>query len=224
MPSASAIWTQKLSSLTCSRRPTASSAAMLEDGVQSAASLMLTLIHQSPRHGSNERSVSRPPWAVVFWMRVMMVPARRSDHAAEFESRISPCAVAPSPHQMSLPLPMGGASAAATPTPATHWILHPRRSTWSRTTTSSIQSLPLPITRPKKLSWSVPQEMPPAPVQAAVSGLFSHFVSATAFHSLTMTSTARAGAARARAAAAAMRMLRISLRGKTLGGSHTFVQ
>ena len=79
----------------------------------------------------NERSVSRPPCAVVSSVKVMTVPARTSAQKADWP-------------RVTLP---NWASATSSQSRR-----QPRMSTWSVTTTNSIQSPPLPTTRPKNAS------------------------------------------------------------------------
>jgi hypothetical protein len=136
---------------------------MFQRAETSAVDDRLTLIHQSPRQGSNERSVSRPPAAVPSRVIVMIVPARRSDQMASPENVNSPCGSAVSPNQMSVPSVTGRPVLLGAV--ETHWSFQPRTSAWSTVTTNSIQSPPLPMRRPRK--WSVSEDVSPVRMHVA---------------------------------------------------------
>ena len=147
-----------------------------------------TLIHQSSRQGSNDRSVSRPPCAVVSRVMVMMVPARTSDQRAACVKVISPCGTVPSANQTIWPLVVGSPVVLGGPA-ETHWIFQPRRSAWSRVTTNSTQSPPFPMRRPKNGSMSGDDS--PARTQVSPAASWpqpSQRSSRTALNSLTMRS------------------------------------
>ena len=157
----------------------------------SAVLVRLTFIHQSPAQGLNDTSVSRPPADVPSRVIVMTVPARTSAQSGSWVKAISPCAALPSPYHTSVPLGIGAGVVVDEPPAATsHWSFQPRRSAWSRVTTSSIQSPPLPMRRPKNVSWSVAQGSPAGPTPQR-SVLFSQQSSRTQFHSLRIRSDAR---------------------------------